>query len=219
MSAHLINVIQTMVSLPAELLGFCLALIEIRFPSLATYFRESIIEAGISVQRQGFFAEMFQYWGSRRDALKNIAMFLLIFAASVVVANNVYLHFGTKGVIIFYLIAVAGPLVLVFAMGPVLRFILRQILKFVSTFAAGHEIGTLGLMIAAVGIVSEGIQVMSILMSASQGAHAESIGEDAEFVAVLILSMVLITGLILVVRGVLAYRYPRLRIRNNRRDD
>ena len=142
-------------SLPAEILGFSLALIEIRFNKLASFMREGIL-ASEKDFKKGFLASYIELRNNRslKEKLAEIA-FYCVFLLAVAVA---YFYFDNRFIALFLLLGIVGATILPLLIGPIARFFLRGILKIVGSFAKGREIGVLGLMIASIGLFFESYQ-------------------------------------------------------------
>jgi len=148
-----LNFVQLFVSLPAEILGLTLALIEIRFPWLAAFFRNRILDTGTEMHR-GFFSSL-QDVPSWQNAVVALGYFGFVWF-------RVFERQGWEAALILLLGAVF-LFALPYLAGPAIRILLRGVLRLVSSFAPDREIGTLGIMVALVGVASESIQAATIL--------------------------------------------------------
>ncbi len=158
------------ISLPAEFLGFCLAMVEIRFQNLAHFLRESIVGS-----RDQFDKNFFRGWQDNINArggyakvfgdVKSMTVLLLIVVAT---GFLIYVEEMEPVLVMLFILFVIVITVVAFSFGAVARLVLRSLVRFASTFAPGREIGALGLVIAFLGLMAESYQFAEVVSSSAR---------------------------------------------------
>jgi hypothetical protein len=156
---YMANILQ-LLSLPLEVLGITLALIEIRFRKVADYLRGRILGAQDSVEQPiGFLNILKRTFGVHPDRVRELQIVVLIFLMSIGLLVSTLSMKENRVLLVFLLILVVVIPVLLYLLQP----LLRAVVLFVSRFAKDREIGTLGLMIACVGLLAETYQFVDVI--------------------------------------------------------
>ena len=195
-----------LISLPLELTGFGLALVEIRFRRFARHLRRQILEL-TETSRAGFFAAVRDNHRRQTPVERRTGLAILVASAlgTGVLATVVVLR-EERTLALFFGGVLAVSLLLPFLLGPLLRSLIRRTLAFVSTFARGREIGVLGLLLAGLGILAESYQVGQ-LIEAGVGFQGSALPSVLLVIGSLLVTIVAIG----VVGSALLYRFPALR--------
>ena len=157
------------ISLPFEILGFSLALIEIRFRNLAGFFRESIL-GGKEIMEMSFIRNYIENQRKTQTWQKwlNLLFMLGVIAGFFYFLNWFYEKRGLVDTLVTATLLISLFVVIPIILGPLIRKFLRSLLGFISGFAEEREIGVLGLMIAAIGIFCELYQFADAIESPMQ---------------------------------------------------
>ena len=190
---------QLLVSLPAELLGLTLALIEIRFPPIADYFRSSILGTGEDLNH-GVMDDVRRKPGRWEIALSLVG-YAIMFPFFLYFGWLILGRHGGEATAIFGT-GIVALFVLSSLLFYVIRPVLRLVLQLISGFAPQREIGTLGLFITMIGITSEVLQASVLL-----GLQIESIDAVRQAVGLCVfgLALVLAIGYVLLMRSLIGY--------------
>lgn len=208
------NVLQFF-SLPMELLGILLALIEIRYRKVAEFFRQHILGTWAEIT-DGFFAGVVR--GQRRTTRRN-PLWLNVLGMLVAVAAVAWLVWQVARAPasdqVFFIVLLVVLILVPLALGPMIRWLLRAILRFIGTFAQGREIGTLGLIIAMLGLTAEAYQFGEAIQQVMGIPAPELAPADSPFVrsveafAIALVMLVVIASYGTLIYGLVCYWWQR----------
>lgn len=158
------------VTFPLELVGLTLALIEVRFPKLAAYITRQIERLSGPMQelrsdRPGSDSMMERSLGTLLSRLLKAGYYVL---TAIYIAKLIYplLSRGPEagwliGLLIGYVISGVIMTVALLVLGVTVFFLVVGGSDFARRFVAGRAIGTLGILIAGIGLLGELYQLLT----------------------------------------------------------
>ena len=163
-----------LVTFPLEVIGVALALIEVRFPRATAWLTQRI-------ERLATPMEELRAGRSGRGSLteRSLAAFLtrvlragLALLSGLFLGRLAWLLFGPEsyetwlfGFLLSYLVSTVVMTVTLVLLGVTTFFFVVGSSDFVNRFVAGRAIGTLGILIASIGLLGELYQLMSRLLN------------------------------------------------------
>lgn len=158
------------VTFPLELIGLTLALIEVRFPRLAAYLTQQIEQLSAPMRdlrsdQSSSESMMERSLGLLLSRLLRTGYYIL---TAIYIAKLIYylLDRGPEsnwliGLLISYIIAGVIMTIALLVLGLTMYFLVVGGSEFARRFVAGRAIGTLGILIAGVGLLGELYQLLT----------------------------------------------------------
>ncbi|MEM1433437.1 MAG: hypothetical protein AAGG11_05230 [Pseudomonadota bacterium] len=158
------------VTFPLELTGLALALIEVRFPKLAAYLTQQIEQLSAPMRdlrsdRSSSESTMERSLGLLLSRMLKAGYLILtaIYAAKLIhqLLDRGPEPSGLIGLLIGYVVAGVVMTIALLVLGLTLYFLVVGGSDFARRFVAGRAIGTLGILIAGIGLLGELYQLLT----------------------------------------------------------
>lgn len=157
---------------PLEIVGLCLAAIEVRFPNTAlqiqTYFENELNEMERIVKRQGIFESIKEYMKFASDKYftktryimwLSIVLFSYLIAICFIIWRHFIINDISESIISFIILNLSF-------ISPIILFIAALFLnRFILYWVPDRSVGTLGILIAGMGVLGESYQFTTLMLA------------------------------------------------------